>query len=94
MRPLLPSHQRRRLNAAIRAQIRQLERCRKRLRYVDPKIFEAGMQCCSSEAGFVHWLCEPTRALGGDIPLRVMSTLRGRRKVEQTLIAITHGVYL
>lgn len=94
MRPLLPSRHSRYLDAAIQAQIRLLERCRKRLRHVDPNVFEAGMKCFGSEAGFVHWLCNPARALGGDIPLHAMSSSRGRRKVEEVLVAITHGVYL
>jgi putative toxin-antitoxin system antitoxin component (TIGR02293 family) len=40
-----------------------------------------------------RWLHKPNRALGGDIPILLLSTDIGARQVEEALIAIDHGIF-
>jgi putative toxin-antitoxin system antitoxin component (TIGR02293 family) len=40
-----------------------------------------------------RWLRKPNRALGGEVPLRLLDTEVGAREVEATLGRIEHGVY-
>lgn len=88
------SRHRRRLEAAMDAQIREYARCRKLLRYVDAELFSAGIAMTGSASGLVTWLCAPARALGYKVPLRVLSTTKGRKAVINILRALDHGVYL
>jgi putative toxin-antitoxin system antitoxin component (TIGR02293 family) len=39
------------------------------------------------------WLHRSNRALGGTTPLSMLDTEIGARKVEQTLLQMTHGIY-
>jgi hypothetical protein len=41
----------------------------------------------------VHWLENPNRALGGEVPIRLLDTSAGTREVEALLDRIEHGVY-
>jgi uncharacterized protein (DUF2384 family) len=93
MKPI-SARQRRRLVAALTAKIRHYERCLKLLPRVDAEVLEIGFELFSNELGLALWLCEPARALGGKIPLRVMRTARGRKEVVNILGAIAHGTYL
>ena len=93
MKPISAS-QRRRLVAALTTKIRHYECCIKLLPRVDAEVFDTGLDLFSSEIGLARWLCEPARALGGKIPLRVMRTARGRNQVVNILGAIAHGTYL
>ena len=84
----------RRLRAAMDRHIREYTRLRELLHLVDAEVFEAGKTLCASDPGLAAWLCEPARALGGEIPLRAMRTAKGRKKVADILRAIAHGIYL
>lgn len=94
MKTTITAQQRRRLDMGISNQVRQYERCRRQLRYIDKDIFETGMQVFNSETALALWLCEPARALGGKIPLLVMRTAKSRKTVANILGAIIHGGYL
>lgn len=39
------------------------------------------------------WLFRGNRALGGAIPLSLLDTEIGERKVEEVLLQLTHGIY-
>lgn len=82
------------MEAAIDIKIRHYQRCRKLIRYVDRETYNAGRDLFSSDTVLAEWLCEPARALGYKVPLRVMRTATGRRQVLQIICAIEHGVYL
>lgn len=83
-----------RMEAAIDVKIRHYQRCRKLFRYVDRELYNAGRDFFQSDTALAEWLCEPARALGYKIPLRVIRTATGRRQVLQIIAAIEYGVYL
>lgn len=82
------------MGAAIDAKIRHYQRCRPLFRFLDHEVYDAGRDIFSDTAALTEWLCNPARALGYKVPLRVMRTARGRRQVLQCLLAIAHGGYL
>ena len=86
--------QRRRLVAAVNAQIAHYRRGRQLLRHVTADVLSAGLELFSSEDALVLWLCEPARALDGEIPLRAIRRAKGRARVVNILLALAHGVFL
>jgi uncharacterized protein (DUF2384 family) len=52
------------------------------------------MDFLENEAALSQWLSEPARALGGKIPLDVMRSATGRRRVAGILTALARGAYL
>ena len=40
-----------------------------------------------------RWLTQPNRALGGEVPLSLLDTDVGARRVEEVLLRIEHGMY-
>ncbi len=91
MRATITAPQRRLLETVIDAQIRDFERCRARLRYVDPDVFAAGMELFSSASALAQWLCEPAPSLNYKTPLSVLRSAKGRTEVTHILRAIGFG---
>ena len=83
-----------RIEAALRARIRDYEACVELLGNLDPASYQAGRDLFEDDAALAEWLCDPAMALGGKIPLRVMGTAAGQRKVAELLRAIGQGVFL
>lgn len=86
--------QRRRMVAAINARIAHYRRCRQLLRHVTADVLSAGLELFSSKEELALWLCEPARALAGEIPLRAIRQAKGRARVLNILRALAHGVFL
>lgn len=84
--------QRRRMVAAITAEITRYRRCRPLLRLVTADVLAAGLEFFSSEDALAMWLCEPARSLDGKIPLQVIRQPQGRAKIINILRALAHGV--
>lgn len=82
------------MEAAINAKIRHYHRCQPLFRFLDQEVYDAGRDIFSDDAALAEWLCEPTRALGYRVPIRVMRTAGGRRQVLLSLLAIGDGGYL
>lgn len=82
------------MRVGISAEVRRYHRCIKLLPNLSSEVVNAGMELFSDEAALALWLCEPARALGGKIPMRVAQTRSGAAQVAQVLRAIGHGVYL
>jgi len=93
MKTTITSRQRRRLQAGIRAEIRRYQQCLKRIDSVNAEVFAAGMTFFTTEADLALWLCAPARLLGGEVPLKVVRTGKGRQRVVMALTQIAHGVY-
>lgn len=93
MKPSITSRQRRRLQAGIKAEIGRYQRCLELIGYVDAEVLAAGMALFATEAALAIWLSEPARLLGGKVPLKVMETGQGRRRVAIALTQIAHGVF-
>lgn len=91
MRNFIAKKQRRRLESAVSAHIRQLQFCRRQLRYMDRAIFEAGMDLFELESILATWLCRPAWALGGKVPLEIVRTVKGRAAVATALRRISHS---
>lgn len=70
------------------------QRCVELLDRVDPHVFASGMDFLESEPALARWLSEPARALGGKIPLDVMRSVSGRKRVASILTALAHGAYV
>jgi len=94
MKTTITSRQRRRLRAGIRTEIRRCQRCLQLIDFVDAEVCGAGVRLFANEGTFALWLCEPAVSFGGEVPLRLMRTAKGRRKIVNLLRAVAHGVYL
>ena len=84
----------RKLQSALAGEIRRYERCRALLGRVDADVLSAGLDLFETESGLAQWLCMPAPSLGGKIPLHVMRSREGRKRVAQILAALAHGNYL
>jgi hypothetical protein len=74
-------------------QIARYERCLKQIDLVDVDIIKAGKAVFDSEVSLTLWLCEPAEALGGRVPMDVISSQEGRRQVVDALVAMAQAVY-
>src|SRR5579864_9373858 len=70
-RRMLSSKQGRRMRTAINGEARRYRRCLALVPHVPAEVVDAGMELFGDEAAVALWLCEPARALGGKIPIRV-----------------------
>jgi uncharacterized protein (DUF2384 family) len=61
---------------------------------VTADVLSAGLELFSSKEELALWLCEPARALAGEIPLRAIRQAKGRARVLNILRALAHGVFL
>jgi uncharacterized protein (DUF2384 family) len=86
--------QRRKLRAGITAEVRRYRACLDLVTNLPANVVDAGLELFVDEAALALWLCEPARALGDKIPMRVAQTRRGANQVTQVLRAILYGVYL
>lgn len=91
LEPISPA-QRERMVASVEAKIRHYQRCKALLGRIDEDVFHSGVMAFDSEDAVVEWLCEPALSQGGEIPLDVMGTVEGRKKVAKSLRAIAHGI--
>jgi len=90
----ITARRRRRMLAALNARIAYYRRCRPLLRHVTDDVLSAGLELFSTEDELAIWLCEPARALAGEIPIRAIHQAKGRARVVNMLCALAHGVLL
>lgn len=57
------------------------------------RVAALGIEVLGDTGKLRRWLHKPNRALGGDVPLELLSTDIGSRQVEEELIAIDHGIF-
>jgi uncharacterized protein (DUF2384 family) len=79
------------MGTVINSRIRHYERCRKLFKYLDDEVYDVGRDLFLTDAALAEWLCDPARALGYKVPIRVMRTVKGRRQVLEVLMGIAHG---
>lgn len=94
MKTRITSRQRGRLVKGLIRRANHYRRCVRLLDRVDHHVFASGMDFLENEAALSQWLSEPARALGGKIPLDVMRSATGRRRVAGILTALARGAYL
>jgi uncharacterized protein (DUF2384 family) len=82
------------MHAAVIREIHRYERCARLLVRVDEEVLAVGMKLFECGGALVRWLCTPARALGEKVPLGIMRSFKGRRRVAQILTALGHGNYL
>ena len=70
--------------------LRRYERCLERIPLLTKEINEAGDRAFASALSFTEWLCEPTEALGGQVPVDAILTGEGRRRVTSILGIMAH----
>ena len=92
--PVVTSQQRRRLQAALIAEIAHLNRCLPQLARVHPDVYKAGVSAFGSSYELAFWLCGPVPSLGHRRPLVVTKSKAGQAAVLNVLGCIEHGVYL
>lgn len=85
---------RRLLYNGLRAQIRTYERCRTRIENIDEEVLCVGMDTFEDGKSLAIWLCTPSRALDGRMPISVVGKKAGNAEVIRVLRAIDYGVYL
>ena len=90
---VITERQLRRLDKAIDAQMRIYAQCRRHLKNLDPATIALGVEVLGSETAVVQWLCAPAFGLGGEIPLKMMRSAKGREQVAEILAAIQYGVF-
>lgn len=56
-------------------------------------IFDLGRKVLGSDANVKKWIREPIFSLDGEIPLRLLKTESGRRRVESVLHQIEYGFF-
>lgn len=56
------------------------------------RIAAHAIEAMGKEDGLL-WLQEPNRALGGRVPMQMLRTEVGARRVEDVLLRIQHGIY-
>ncbi len=56
-------------------------------------IFDLGRQVLGSDENVKKWIREPIFSLNGEIPLRLLKTESGRRRVESVLHQIEYGFF-
>lgn len=86
-----PAHQAK-LQAALRRQMRHLDRCITLVSMVDEEIYSLGRDIFRNDAGLALWLTEPAAVLRGAIPLQKLRTAKGRKAVVIGLKQIAYGV--
>lgn len=57
------------------------------------RILAHAVEILESDSNARHWLEAPNRALGGQIPEKLLGTESGAREVEEILCRIEHGVF-
>ena len=83
-----------RMVSAIDAKIRYYQGCKGLTKYLPKEIYDAGHELFGNDVAVATWLCAPARALGGNVPLRVMRSTKGKLQVLNILRALEHGVFL
>ncbi|WP_129714499.1 antitoxin Xre/MbcA/ParS toxin-binding domain-containing protein [Pedobacter sp. SYP-B3415] len=56
-------------------------------------VFRYGYEVFEENASFNKWVQTPNRALGGEVPLKLMDTFFGMQEVKNLIGRIEHGVY-
>lgn len=93
-KPRPTAAQLKRMANEYRRQARHFTACIDLLKYVNAEIYRRGRDIFTTDAALADWLSSPARALRGKVPLEVMSTAAGRKKVAEVLIALAHGAVL
>lgn len=57
------------------------------------QIYNFGREVFRKKEYLIKWLSTPNRALGGEIPLNILDTKQGFKKVENLLGQIEYGIY-
>lgn len=61
--------------------------------FILKSIFDLGRKVLGSDANVKKWIREPIFFLDGEIPLRLLKTESGRRRVESVLHQIEYGFF-
>lgn len=80
--------------AEYRRQSRHFTSCINLLQFVDERIYRSGRDLFTTDAALADWLSSPARALQGKVPLTVMRTAAGRKKVADILTGLAYGAVL
>lgn len=86
-----PKHQTQ-LKAAIRQQIKHLNRYLTLIANVDEQTYALAREVFTTDAAVAQWLSEPAPSLWGGIPFLHMRSAKGRKAVVESLKRIVHGV--
>lgn len=82
------------LERGLERQIVHLKKAKQQIKRIDTEIYRAGRDLFIGDDALIQWLSEPALSLGGRVPLSIMRTHAGRKKVAGILKAIAHGVPL